>query len=493
MSRKTPLASALAMTLTLAYAGVALAQSPADMFKTMGDAIKQMEQRDQQAPQRNAPPDVQSQQGKPAGSANGSPAPKPSQTSAPPQTKPVASREEKATLPQQLPGKPVEPQAESAATNDRSFNQPGDSAEAMPWITKGAELACRGDRWLGSENVYLCGKRFLSLCEYAIYELGYRPNGCPSAMPREIAKKLDWLGGKSNQEFLQKPVSKEALLNPAPTRAEIDKKLAYIERACTQMFPRLESERAAILRWRCFIGAGALSLGSAPDFATNKVSECNSPYLSSDVASYCTQKLVSWLQKMQSALAPIEMNLARKETEQYMSGSAAQAKKKIDEIIASGDRRIESLKGWCNRLYGPLELNKDEFLPKCERYVTLKLDSLTGGQASKDAAANELSNTLSTIYFAHMMAQACYDARKEFKIQYVTSGQLDQATKAKNAIESDLVKKGANKDAAFKHANNKFAPSKEMLSASQSQYMDSRKQACADNLDALRLFASTVQ
>jgi hypothetical protein len=387
------------------------------------------------------------------------------------------------------------PAPQSKATNNAVVFSPSDSTKAMPWIARGAEQACKGDRWLGTENGYDCGVAFLDLCDAATNILGHQsPNGCPSNLPKQTRAELGWLNTGSDRARLQKPIEKEAILNSAPQRADIDKKLAYVEKACTEMFPKLESSSTVVARWNCYGLTGAAALGSDFNVATNKVTECKSSYLTADLATYCQSKLISWMQQMQAKLAPLQISLAKTESESYMlSGAAAQAKKKLDEVIASGDRKLDSLKGWCNRLYGPLELKKEEFLPKCEAYVTLKLDSMTGGQASKTAAADELTSQLSLIYFTHMHAHACYDARKEFQVQYVTAGQLEQATKDRNSIEADLVKRGAQKDAALKHANSEFAPFKTTLSASQNQFTESGKRTCTDAVRQLRMLAPAGQ
>lgn len=488
MNRTIALTTLLAMTI--GYTGTGFAQGPADMFKAMGDAVKKMEQQDQQSsPSSKKPATVQQPQEKPTIKE-----PKIQQRD----SVAVSGTPEPST-------KPASPVV--SASIDSIDNFRGTDARSKQAIRnlvfKAAEFACKGDRWLGMEDAYACGTYFFMICARTKHELKYSgvPQGCHASLPplKDFAEQIAWLDDE--RDNFNKPIKKAAILDSAPTRQDIDKKLAHTEAVCGKLVPELNSVTAIDIYVKCNFAVGAPAVGAkytnlGGGTNPHRFDECDGSLLESrELWHYCSKKIVSWANGILSKVTPAYLALQRKEIEAYMStGSTAQAKKKIDSVIDGGVRNIGTLKEWCKRLYGPLDLNKDEFLPKCETYVTLKLDSLTGGQASKNAASDEMSEALSNYYLAYITVQACYDARKEFQIQYVTSGQLSQATKDKNAIEANFVKNGANKEVALKRANSKIpAGGVEMLSASQSQFMKSRKEACANSLQILRLFAPAAQ
>jgi hypothetical protein len=464
---------------TIGYMGIASAQNPADMFKAMSDAVKKVEQQEKQSSSSNGPAPMQPQQ-------------------------PITNREPKSESRTAVansgtpePSKTAKTVPDASATplgeiDLRGNRNPQNDKKILTLVSKSAEQACKGHRWLGLEDGRSCGINYILSCARAINEFSHHPQGCYSSLPPFNEIKIDWIIRHVEKEEFDKPIKKEAILEAAPTRLDIDKKLAHVEKVCEQMFVKLDSTAAVAALASCNTRLGAASLG-AEWARDNSFGACNGEFLgSNELKKYCHEKLISWAGGIRAKLKPAYVALQKNEIDAYMSsGSVAQAKKKLDSVMAEGDRNIASLKGWCKKLQGPLELNAKEFLPKCETYVELKADSLTGGQASRDAQASakakEMNDALHLAYLSHMMVKACYESRKEFEIQYITKGQFDQASQHKDIAESNLLKQGANKELAYKRASDQFSPMKDSLTATQSNYSESRKRSCEEGVSVLRL------
>lgn len=382
---------------------------------------------------------------------------------------------------------------QTSSENIRQEMQAKRDMMSMATVTK----ACKGDRWLGTEQPAFCAPLFLHYCITSNASQQTREEtGCPTGVKYQKGE-FD-VGDRFWRKFEQE-ISKQAILNDQPKKQDIDNKLAYFSKVCGKLFPKLDTRRSVLDFYGCnnYLIASVFPFDVKMLMSTEKISANSDAALSSELMKYAEARTISLVNDIHKRIVvPGLTELIPKEDEAFIVELVPEAKPKIDENIAQTGASIGTLSAYCAKINGAFSLagkqnaNGETFQQVCERYSTTKLDAKTGGKASRDQNAANVNEILKDLYTSFGLVQACYESRKEFKVQYITAGQLGEAKELLARKEAKLINEGANKDAARKASNDQSGSLIKASSASDSNYSERGKKSCNDTYMAFSMIAS---
>lgn len=366
-----------------------------------------------------------------------------------------------------------------------------DYKTGLYWANKAADLTCKGERWLGTEYAAQCAHLFLSICATFKAEQKSPSLGCPSQIKgwekitlKDIQNVSDF--DYDNQRAKQKQITSAATLSNPVSNLDVDKKLDWVEAQCKRLMPIDDTDVQKLQMHRiCILGFSKAAFGL--DGKSSRLYKSNPP-LSPDIETYVADTLKK---RLPAYVDPIDAKIEKLNGNNaiaFLDQKAPEAKRKIDELVTAGEWHVSALKIWCERLQDALGVPKSEFMFHCTNFARYKVNLVTGGKADEIEKASKRTDELGAAYVQHLLAQACYESRKNYKIPYITEDQLLSANRNMAIIETKSVKAGADKEAAMKAAKGGIGKYADIIS-SNSQYSESFKGLCKDAIGWLLLNA----